>query len=102
MKYRETQWAEMKPDTYAGDSCDEIKPRWEGYAEGDKGDPDTFDPMTLAARTFPPGTRVTVEVPVCPQCEMWDADYALNHQTGEMGKCECGFDWQEWTRDTYA
>ena len=101
MTYREVQWAEMKPDTYAGDSCDEIEPRWEGHAEGDKGDADTFDTMKLAAKTFPPGTKVVISVPCCPNCQE-TADFALNHKTGEMENCECGFDWPEWTRITYS
>ena len=98
--YRETQWAEMKPDCYAGESCDEIAPRWEGFADGDM-DGDTFDPITMAARTFPPGTRVVVSEPQCPQCQT-PAGFALNHETGQMGACECGFDWVQWTREQYG
>lgn len=100
LEYRQVQWAEMKPDTYAGESCDEIEPRWEGYADGDM-DGDTFNPMQLEARHFPPGTKVVVSEPECPDCHT-PAGFALNHETGQMENCECGFDWQAWTRDRYA
>ena len=100
LRFREVQSAEMKPDCHAGDTFDAIAPRWEG--EGDKGDVDTFHVMMLKALRYPPGTRVTVEVPVCPHCNVFDADIALNYDTGEMGKCECGFDWQAWTRERYG
>ena len=36
MEYHENAWFEMKPDVYAGPTCDGVQPRWDGFCEGDK------------------------------------------------------------------
>ena len=102
---RATMWAEMKPDCYGGEKCDEIVPRWKGYAEGDK-DSDTLDVIELAARTFPPGTKVVVREPTCPDCgelrsPIFDPSNEKRHGTF-ADKCDCGFDWDTWVRDQYS
>ena len=101
LKYHEIMRAEQRPDVYDGPNCDKHKPRWIGSAEGDMdGDGQIGDRkgnIVFSPKTFPAGTRITVEIPCCPKCEM-PADVA-NDQTG---KCECGFDWRQWTEDMYA
>ena len=89
MKYRETQRAEMSPDIYAGENCDQVRPRWAVSAEGDM-DSDFSDTIEFDAKHFPPGTKVVISEPLCPQCE----DLSV--------LCDCGFDWEGWTRETYS
>lgn len=103
-KLQATMWAEMKPDCYGGKDCDEIEPRWHTYADGDKDASDQHEPLTLDARIFPPGTKVTIEEPHCPQCGEPRYQKFPPPKTGPLfdDKCECGFDWDEWTRNTYA
>lgn len=83
-------WAEVVVDCYAGDSCDQHEKRWRVYAEGDKDDSRSVEPITLNVAAFPPGTRVVVSVPTCPECGI-DAE-----------NCRCGFDWKGWAEDRYA
>jgi hypothetical protein len=104
IEYRATQWAEMKPDVYAGDSCDQVEPRWEVSSEGDMGGSDTLETVELDARTFPPGTKITIEEPVCPQCGDLPEPIFPIPEGGPLyaGPCSCGFDWDAWTRDQYS
>jgi hypothetical protein len=101
IRYQEIMWGEMRPDCYAGKTCDQIKPQWWCYAEGDMQDDTGPDPIRLKAKHFPPGTKVVVSVPICPKCGE-SADMALDFTTGKMGKCDCGFNWEEWARDQYS
>jgi hypothetical protein len=101
---RETMWAEMKPDCYGGQNCDQIRPRWECYAAGDMESEDGLKTISLAARTFPPGTRVVVQEPVCPQC---GETRSIKYPPPKRGplfddKCDCGFDWKAWTLEQYS
>lgn len=98
IKYREIMRAEQSPDVYDGPNCDQHRARWVGSAEGDMdGDGEISDTIALSAATFPPGTRVAISVPLCPDCGE-SADVA-NDQTE---KCECGFDWKAWANDRYS
>ncbi len=85
--------AEMKPDVYDGDSCDQVRPRWWAQAEGDM-EGSYVDVITFDSKQFPPGTRVTLSLPCCPEC----------HQVAEL--CEqddhCDFDWKQWTMNEYS
>lgn len=95
MEFRETMWAEMSPDMYAGPNCDQMLPRWYAAAAGGKGDGDrSTRPLELAPEHFPPGTRVLVLEPLCPKCS----------QVPELCKWDvsCDFDWDAWTADKYA
>lgn len=102
--YRAVMWAEMKPDCYGGETCDQIEPRWYTYADGDKQGDYEREPITLDARTFPPGTKVTIQEPTCPSCgETWAPNHPIP-KTGPMysGKCDCGFDWDAWVLQEYS
>jgi hypothetical protein len=80
----------MEPDVYGGENCDEHIPGWTAYFHGDM-DGDGGSPcLELAAKTFPPGTRVIVQMPVCPECD----------EIQEF--CDCGFDWKEWASNEYS
>lgn len=93
MERTQVIWWEMKPDMYAGESCDEMQPRWYGYADGDK--EGGFDQeIVLRPDRFPPGTTVVVSIPCCPECEM-DAESCK-----AVGHCE--FNWDEWVESEYS
>ena len=101
MKFHETMRASMRPDMYNGVSCNEFVPDWSGSADGDKDGDGTIGPVIeLAAHTFPPGTRVTIEVPCCPTCGE-PADVGNDALPGPQ-PCGCGFDWPAWMRDEYC
>ena len=74
----------MEPDVYGGPSCDKHIPGWTVHFDDDMDSEKGLPCLELAAKHFPPGTRVIVETPVCPKCEIIQ----------EL--CECGFDWKEW------
>lgn len=101
---RETMWAEMKPDCYGGASCDQILPRWSTYAAGDKDGDDSMRALQLAARTFPPGTKVVISEPVCPTCGETRCVKSPVPKRGSIfeEKCSCGFDWEAWTIAQYS
>lgn len=91
MTFRETMWAEMTPDLYDGEGCDQVKAQWTTHAEGDM-DSERFEHVILDSKVFPPGTRIVVLEPVCPECGCV-ASY-----------CEdtCTFDWKDWVVGKYA
>lgn len=105
-RYTERQKFVMEPDHYDGVECDKTRPRWmTGYAKyGDEEHGETLE-FSLSAANFPPGTKVTIEVPVCPKCGD-PADFVTGGSGDtpqkEWPKCDCGFDWQKWSEDTYS
>lgn len=100
---RETMWFTMQPDCYAGPNCDQIEPRWHCYAEGDKDSDYTKEPLSLDPRRYPPGTKIIVMEPTCPECGMIRGVSTKNDQLAFDAKCdECGFDWEAWTLDEYS
>lgn len=94
MNFKTVQTAEMAPDLYHGANCDKVRPRWVADVEKE-GREEVNGFLELIPAMFPPGTRVLIQVPTCPECGL-DAEYAAN------GKCECGFDWDAWRDDRYA
>lgn len=88
--YTEIMWAEMVPDCYGGDSCDQIVPMWYCYALGDMGSEHSSNDIILDPKLFPAGTKIVITVPVCPEC----------HEQVEI--CECGFDWDKWVLEKYS
>lgn len=97
---RGTMQAELKPDCYGGETCDQIIPRWWCFADGDKQGDFEQGPLQLVATMYPPGTVVSVQEPTCPDCG------ELRHPVGRVGlwvdNCRCGFDWKEWTLNKYS
>ncbi|WIX32530.1 hypothetical protein QO259_17225 [Salinicola sp. JS01] len=94
IRYQETMWAEMKPDIYGGESCDQHVPAWECKAEGDMDVERGLKDIEFSASAFPPGTKIVVSLPCCPDCGL-DAGFSQN------GACECGFDWKAWAEERY-
>lgn len=103
VKLQETMWAEHKPDVYDGPNCDQVRPRWEVYADGDM-DSDTSADVELSARTFPPGTKIVISEPLCPSCGELREPIHPAPETGPIysGPCRCGFDWDKWVSDQYS
>lgn len=101
---RETMHATMHPDMYGGKGCDELVPRWWCYADGDKDGDYEHRPLKLDAKLFPPGTRVSVREPVCPECG--DARSPILPTPAKPPyfdpKCDCGFDWDAWVANEYS
>jgi hypothetical protein len=97
MEYNVVATGEVKVDVYCGDSCEEHKPYIETQCEGDMAT-EQMDDFSFDAKRFPAGTKITVEVPTCPNddCEL-DAEYQ-----DENKKCECGFDWKVWAEEQYS
>lgn len=93
MDYHEVMRAELSPDVYSGPDCDQVKNRWEAFCEGDM-DSDFSQTLELSARHFPPGTKVLVLEPVCPEC----------HQISEFCRSDegCAFDWDTWIVEEYS
>lgn len=100
---RATMWATMQPDMYGGKECDELVPRWWCYGAGDKDGDHQHDPLALDAKRFPPGTKVTVEEPMCPTCgEIRGVSFPKGKPPAFDAKCDCGFDWEEWTANEFS
>jgi hypothetical protein len=104
IKRHETQWAEMSPDIYDGPKCDKVKPRWKTAAEGDRGSDDFETVLHIAARTFPPGTRISIQEPLCPKCDELREPVFPIPKRGPLyaGPCRCGFDWDAWRDAEYS
>jgi len=96
VEYQEIEWAEMKPDVYAGKKCNEHEPRFEVSAEGDM-QSGTTDKLEYFANLLPAGSKIIVSVPCCPNdfCGI-GADQAIDNV------CECGFHWKNWTEEQYS
>ena len=94
MNFRTIQEARMEPDLYAGNLCDEVRPRWMSYDEKE-GQTEIDGNIELDPSTFPPGTRILIQVPECPEC-------GLNAEFATSGKCDCGFNWNAWRDNQYS
>jgi len=100
-------WAELELDVYCGKGCDESEPRWHTFAEGDMDSDTSTDPIKLDATYFPPGTKVSVSIPECPDCQLPRMTFASHKEDGSVTisheeKCDCGFDWVAWEQNEYS
>ena len=95
MEYHVVASGEVKADVYCGESCDQHEPYIEAQCEGDM-DSEKMKDFSFDAKRWPVGTKISIEVPRCPGCEM-DAEFQDKH-----GKCECGFDWKNWADEQYS
>lgn len=104
IKTRETMWATMKPDVYGGATGDQIVPRWHVFADGDKQSEDIHDALDLPPGRFPPGTRIVIHEPACPQCDQTRFPIYPMPKTGPLfaSKCDCGFDWDKWVLEEFS
>jgi hypothetical protein len=51
--------------------------------------------LIFKAHELPPGTRITIEVPICPKCGEYYACKQLHDCPG------CGFNWKDWVDREY-
>ncbi|MET3601016.1 hypothetical protein [Martelella mangrovi] len=102
MEFRETMWAQQAPDIYTGPNCDQHRPRWVVSAEGDMdGKSPIGETLDLSAKTFPPGTKVTVQEPECPRCHEVPSLMDMPGQSGQW-ECGCDFDWKGWADEQFS
>jgi hypothetical protein len=100
---RGTMRAELKPDCYGGETCDQIIPRWWCYCDGDKDGDYERGPLQLMANFYPPGTVVNVIEPTCPDCgELREPKGTPGGAISFADNCRCGFDWKCWTLTKYS
>ena len=98
LEYEETDRARMEPDVYDGPECDQHRPRWI-VSVPKEGDEDIGDVLELSAKTFPPGTRVIIEEPICPKCgEIYENCMVRGYGYDN----ECDFDWKNWAEEQYS
>lgn len=104
IKLRETIRATMDPDMYDGPECDQMRPRWRVYADGDKDSNHQDEPLTLDASFHPPGTVIVVTEPTCPNCEETRSPNYKNgkYLPGFASRCRCGFNWDEWVANEFS
>ena len=71
---------------------DDGEREWKGWGVGDMDGPHGLgvgESVILDPATFPPGTKIAITVPVCPECE------------DPVECCVCGFDWKTWAEEQY-
>lgn len=100
IKYRQIGGAEMHPDLYHGGNCDEVKPLWNGWMEGDKQGEEGLEDICYPAKPFPPGTKIVISVPKCPKCGTAAENTAVCG--GFIGDVACDFDWKNWAEERYS
>ena len=104
LQYVERQTFRQEPDCYDGKSCDQHRPRWmTSYPkEGDEEDGETLK-LEMKATQYPPGTRVTIEVPCCPKCgDPADMNGGDGKDYRKWPNCDCGFSWRKWVEANFA
>lgn len=102
--YAERQTFRQEPDCYDGKNCNRLRPRWmTSYPkEGNEEDGETLL-LKMPAQMFPPGTRVTIEVPCCPKCgDPADIKGCDGKKYREWPDCNCGFSWSKWVRENFS
>lgn len=97
LNHHTIMWGEMKPDVYSGENMDQHRARWHTHCDGDMDSEYSDATLALDPKLFPPGTKISVEVPRCPQCDL--PSEFVSEQTR---LCDCGFDWKTWTEDQYS
>lgn len=104
LKYYESQSFRNEPDCYDGDSCDLLRPRWmTSYPkEGDVEEDSDILKLKLDARRMPPGTRITIEIPCCPECGESADSVEPKKRVREWPDCRCGFSWSKWATEEYS
>jgi len=77
------------------------------FCEGDMMDDTHTDDLIVALQNLPPGAKIVISYPCCPDCGMPRED-KYEHSSGGIKiigheeTCDCGFDWKEWVEMTYA
>lgn len=101
--YTERQTFRQEPDCYDGKKCDKQRPRWmTSYPKhGDEEDGETLK-IEIPAGSVPPGTRVIIQVPICPKCgDPADMNEPRRKQR-RWPRCQCGFSWAKWADGQFS
>ena len=100
--------AKVLADVYAGPKCDEIGEHsfWV-YCDGATDSSTDHQDITLKASQLPPGARIRVEYPCCPECgmirqEIRECKDGKYYFVGFESKCICDFDWEEWVKNEFS
>ena len=88
-EYNHRTWAELKIDCYDGEKQDKHRKYWEAQTDGDM-QSEVLDNIDFPSNLYPAGTKITVEIPSCPEC----------YEDSDL--CSCGFDWHGWVEDNYS
>ena len=97
--------AEVKVDCYSGETCDKHRKYFNIFCDGDMQDDDSSEKkLIIKLAELPPGAVVTVSYPCCPECGIPREDKFSSSMKiiGHKDKCDCGFDWVNWTEAEYA
>lgn len=94
IQYTQIDSLELEPNCYSGSSGDEVKKQW---LLRDRSGTEFKQEVKLNAAYFPPGTRITISVPMCPNCQE-----PAEENCPDIFDCECGFSWGKWTLHKYS
>lgn len=95
---------EVKADVYG----EEVRKMFNTFCDGDMQDDDHTDDIIIKLTDLPPGAKITVEYPCCPDCGLQREDLYKHLEGGRLeivghaNNCECGFDWNEWVELMYS
>ena len=103
LTFVERQTFHQKPDCYDGATCDKLRPRWmTSYPKhGNEEDGEVLR-IEMHARDYPPGTRVIIEVPVCPKCGDPGDFVQPKTRRRKWPRCDCGFSWAKWAVEQFS
>lgn len=95
----EVTWYEVNVDVYESD-----RPKsFEAYCDGDMDSDNLTGDIVIKLPELPPGARVSVKYPCCPECGDVRADNLCSREVvGHATECECGFDWVNWENDHFS
>jgi len=93
LKYFVIMRVEQKPYCHGGENNDEHIPMWDDQLDQDDDGTRSPDEIIWSPKNFPAGTKITVEEPICPKCNLCAS---LCMET------DCDFNWHEWAENKYA
>lgn len=100
--------AEVKADVYGGENLDQVTKHFEIFCDGDMDSDSNERDIVIKLADLPPGAKISVEYPCCPECGSAREDEFERLQgaslriIGHKSKCGCGFDWEEWVQNEYS
>lgn len=101
---QEVMRSEVKVDIYT----DERPKTFESYCDGDMGSSTHSEDIVIKLVELPPGAKVSVEFPCCPDCGQVRFDVFESRSDGIVGVvghenvCDCGFNWLDWEDERFT
>lgn len=104
MQYVTRQDWHQEPYCYDGPGCDKQRPRWmTSYPKEGKQEEGKVLKLEIPAESLPPGSRVTIEIPCCPECgDPADINTDWNETYTVWPSCKCGFSWENWVNENFS